>query len=248
MIVYVNGDSHSAGAEALNLHAFAEDDSLYYGLGRKPHPENLKVSYGCNIANELYAILECDAESASSNDRILRTTWDRIQGVQGLPTNPPNLVIIGWSTWEREEWTHNGVTYQVTASGTDDVPDELKTRYKEWVIDQHNSSVVNKKLVDIHERIADLHISLLDKKIPHIFFNTFTSFSNIRNLRHLGAEEIDWDGCYIGPYDEDLTYYNWLKAQGFQTATPTSYHFRADAHLAWSEYLLQNYVQKILTS
>ena len=248
MIVYVNGDSHSAGAEALNLHAFAEDDGLYYGLGRRPHPDNLAVSFGCNIANELGAILVCDAESASSNDRIIRTTWDRLQGVQNMPVDRPDLVIIGWSTWEREEWLHEGVHYQVTAGGTDDVPDALKERYKNWVIEQSDPDVINRKLVKIHERIIDLHITLEDKQIPHLFFNTFQSLHNIKNLKHLGAEPVDWNGCYIGPYDEDLTYYNWLQAQGFKTATPESYHFRADAHCAWADFLIQNYVQKILTT
>jgi len=241
LIVYVNGDSHSAGAEALNLHAFAEDDGLYYGLGRKPHPDNLKVSYGCNIANELYAILHCDAESASSNARILRTTKDYLE------ETTPDLVIIGWSTWEREEWFYEGQDYQVTASGIDDVPDALKGQYKEWVIAQADPDVINKKLVDIHEQIAQLHTDLLDRQIPHLFFNAFQSFDNIRNLKHLGAEPIDWNNCYVGPYEEDLTYYNWLQAQGFKTATPESYHFRADAHRAWGDFLLENYIKKLIT-
>ena len=78
MILYVNGDSHSAAAEAVNSYCFANDDPLYYALGRRPHPDNERVSYGCNIANELNAILHCDAESASSNTRIIRTTKDCI--------------------------------------------------------------------------------------------------------------------------------------------------------------------------
>ena len=45
MILYVNGDSHTAGAEAVNSHAFAEDDPALYHLGRLPHPENLEVSW-----------------------------------------------------------------------------------------------------------------------------------------------------------------------------------------------------------
>lgn len=246
MIVYVNGDSHSAGAEALNLHAFAEDDGLYYGLGRRPHPDNLKVSYGCNIANELGAILVCEAESASSNSRILRTTKSYIDDCISYG-DLPDLVIIGWSTWEREEWFHAGQDYQVTASGTDDVPAELKDQYKHWVIEQSNPNIINNKLVKIHEQIIDLHLVLEDLKIPHLFFNAFQSFNNIHNLKHLGTEPIDWNGCYIGAYDEDLTYYNWLTAQGFKTANEHSYHFRADAHRAWADFLLQNYVQKLLT-
>ena len=46
MILYVNGDSHAAGAEAVNPHAFAEDDPELYYLGRLPHPENLQVTWG----------------------------------------------------------------------------------------------------------------------------------------------------------------------------------------------------------
>jgi hypothetical protein len=45
LILYVNGDSHSAGAEAVNDFCFANDDPLYYALGRIPHPDNERVSY-----------------------------------------------------------------------------------------------------------------------------------------------------------------------------------------------------------
>jgi hypothetical protein len=103
VILYVNGDSHSAGAEAVNTYSFAQDDSLYWNMDREPHPDNLRVSYGCELANMLGAILQCDAESASSNDRIIRTTYKALDIVK------PELVIIGWSTWEREEWWHQGL-------------------------------------------------------------------------------------------------------------------------------------------
>ena len=72
MIVYVNGDSHSAGAEAVNKFGFAHDDPQYANLGRRPHPENLRASYGALVADTFNAELYCDAESASSNSRIMR--------------------------------------------------------------------------------------------------------------------------------------------------------------------------------
>ena len=97
MILYVNGDSHTAGAEAANPHAFANDDPRYNYLGRLPHPDNLLVSFGNILAKNLSAELYCDAESASSNDRIIRTTRHYLR------TNQPDLIVIGWSTWEREE-------------------------------------------------------------------------------------------------------------------------------------------------
>jgi len=57
LIVYVNGDSHSAGAEAVNTFCFADDDPRYRELGRRPHPDNLAVSYGQILANKFNAEL-----------------------------------------------------------------------------------------------------------------------------------------------------------------------------------------------
>lgn len=246
MIVYVNGDSHSAGAEAVNPHAFAKDDPLYWGLGRKPHPDNLKVSYGCNIANELGAILVCDAESASSNERILRTTTSYIDDCITYG-DLPDLVIIGWSTWEREEWFHEGTYYQVTASGTDQVPPELHQKYKEWVIDQSNRDTINNKIVDTYKRIYKLHQDLDQQNIPHLFFNTYSDFAHIKNLGYLGIEKMDWAGSYVDPHSRSGTYYEWCRARGFKTVNPDSYHFGADAHGAWGEYLYQIISQNQLT-
>jgi len=56
MILYVNGDSHTAAAEAVNAHAFAEDDSALRYLGRLPHPDNLAVSWGRIVADSAKAI------------------------------------------------------------------------------------------------------------------------------------------------------------------------------------------------
>ena len=69
MILYVNGDSHTAGAEAVNPHAFAEDDGKLFYLGRAPHPDNLAVSWGKLLSLSLSSSFHCDAESASSNAR-----------------------------------------------------------------------------------------------------------------------------------------------------------------------------------
>ena len=236
-ILYVNGDSHSAGAEAVNTHVFAEDDYLYRGLGRRPHPDNERASYGCELANSLGYILVCDAEGASSNSRILRTTQEY------LKTNTPDLLIIGWSTWEREEWLHNDIYYQVTAGGTDNVPIELHTRYKEWVVAQGELSRENKMLA-WHGIIYKFHRELSALNINHIFFNTYSNFSAIKDFR-LKTENsttenaicFDWGDSYVGPYDQHLTYFDWLKNAGFSTANPSSYHFKANAHSAWANLL-----------
>jgi hypothetical protein len=249
LIVYVNGDSHSAGSEAVNTHAFANDDPLYWALGRRPHPDNLRASYGCELANMLHAFLECDAESASSNERIIRTTWEYLNEIKD---NKPNFIVIGWSTWEREEWYNNEVYYQVTASGTDDVPSELKQQYKNWVINQTHATR-QARLLYWHNRIYKFHQQLNELEIPHLFFNTYSDFSAIRTRQILTEvtlecpDEYDWGGSYIDPYNPHLNYYNWCLQKGFKTVNPNSYHFGQDAHCAWAEFLYQNYVQILLT-
>lgn len=233
MILYVNGDSHSAGAEAVNTYSFARDDSLYWNMDREPHPDNLRVSYGCELANMLGAILQCDAESASSNDRIIRTTYDSLEIVK------PELVIIGWSTWEREEWWHETTQryWQVNAGGIGhDWPAEIKDQYRGYIANLNYDHAVR----NAHGKIHQLHRYLADKQIPHIFFNTFEPFTNL--------PKFDWGNSYIHPYDPEYTYYNWLKACGFKTVRPDSYHFGPDAHRSWAEFLYQNYVQTLLTT
>lgn len=219
MILYVNGDSHSAGAEAVNSYAFAEDDPAYKTLKRLPHPDNLTVSYGYQLAKYLNFDLYCDAESASSNDRVIRTTKEY------LKSNTPNLIIIGWSTWEREEWFCENQYWQVNAGGVgSDWPNSIKAKYRDWV---HNLNLKEKQ-ESAHEKIWNFHLELKD--IPHIFFNTFSSFD--------GSTAYNWQNYYINPYDKEYTFYHWLAKQGFKTVSSDSYHYGADAHKAWAKFLL----------
>lgn len=226
MIVYVNGDSHSAAAEAVNPHAFAEDDGLYWGMGRRPHPDNERVSYGCELANRLDAVLVCNAESASSNDRIIRTTRDWIAQNQDALTD--TFMVIQWSTWERQEWFHDGTWWQVNASGIDDVPIELQGRYRQFVCDVDWDEVTHRA----HDDVWRFHQELQSLGIRHVMFNGNSSFARITHHR-------DWGRCYIDPYDANGTWDARLRQQGFGTVSPTSWHFGPDAHCFWAQYLLQ---------
>ena len=171
--LYVNGDSHTAAAEAVNLHAFAMDDGDLFYLGRRPHPANLEVSWGKMLSGSLRASFYCDAESASSNQRILRTTREWLK----QPRNQEALLIIQWSTWEREEWQdERGTYFQVNASGIDDVPDSMKLRYKNFV-----ANVDWKKCTQYwHDTIWGFHQELEQQQIPHIFFNGNSHFESIQ--------------------------------------------------------------------
>jgi len=228
MIIYVNGDSHSAAAEAAVPYGWAEDDPFYWGLGKRPHPDNERASYGCEMANYLNAILDCDAQSGASNDRILRTTRNWIDGTQ---PNDDMLVVIQWSTWEREEWKINGEYYQVGASGTDSVPETHQEKYKEFV----SSIDWDQRRAFWHQEIWLLHCELRDKNIPHVFFNGNNHFEGV-------LDQHNWHNNYLGPYDSTLTYNAILRENGYKTVNPDSWHFGADAHCFWADFMLQ-YVQ-----
>jgi hypothetical protein len=225
MIVYVNGDSHAAAAEAAVPYGWAEDDPFFYGLGKRPHPENERVSFGCEIANHLNAVLQCDAQSGASNARILRTTR---QWIDESEPGDDVLLVVQWSTWEREEWLIDGEYYQVGASGTDSVPETHQQQYKEFVaavdwIQSRNHW---------HNEIWNFHRYLQDLNISHVFFNGNNHFEGMLDQR-------DWGVNYMSPYDPNLTYNAILRQSGYKTVNENSWHFGEDAHRFWAQFMLK---------
>ena len=233
MILYVNGDSHTAAAEAVNPHAFAMDDSDLYHMGRAPHPANLAVSWGKLLSLTLKSSFHCGAESASSNTRILRTAreWMTAQN----RTLSDTLMIIQWSTWEREEWLIDDVYYQIGASGLDDVPADHRDRYKQFVVNVD----WRQKTQQAHDEIWQFHQELKDQNIRHVFFNGNNDFSRIADRR-------DWGINYIGPYDAQMTYDAVIRAGKIDTVSPESWHFGADGHSFFHRFMLQYIIDKRL--
>ena len=226
MILYVNGCSHSAAAEAAVSHAWACDDGDLWEHGDEPHPANLAVSYGKHLADALNADLICQASSGGSNDRTIRTTTEWIK-------NNPNKIkhtfmILQWTTWEREEWLHEGTWYQVNASGIDSVPNELQERYKNYVMNIDWAV----KTPQAHDKIWAMHLYLKTLGIRHLFFSGHSTFSDIQNHQ-------DWGKEYMHPYVREESYHNWLKNNGGTYANAASYHFDAKSHRLWADHVLQ---------
>ena len=225
MIIYANGCSHTAAAEAVIPAAFADDDGRH-GIDRRPHPVNLAASWCSHVARELGAELVCQAESGGSNPRILRTTREWIAN------NPDKLadtlVLIQWTSWEREEWLHKGVWYQVNASGQDWVPEELRQPYKNWII----GIDWWQKTLQAHDDIWQLHQELTNKSIRHLFFSGHSTWDYITTQK-------DWGKFYLDPYVKEGAYHSWLLQNGGQYARPDSNHFDAKSHRLWAEHVLQ---------
>ena len=232
MILYVNGDSHTAAAEAVNAHAFAEDDPLLNYLGRLPHPANLAVSWGKKLADIVKFGFKCDAESAASNQRIIRTTRHWLS--QRVRPAENTLVIIQWSTWERQEWLIEGTYYQVNASGADHVPASHKQAYKEYIAGISWYDVC----VAAHQLIWDFHLELTQQGIQHVFFNGNTALEEIAV-----DQQHNWESSYIEPYNAKMTYNQWLLDNSFETVAPDSWHFGKEAHSAWAHFMLQYIVK-----
>ena len=218
MILYVNGDSHSAGHDA----------------------GGIEFAYGRHIADSLGYDYVCEAQPGCSNDSIINRT------LKYLESNTPDFLIIGWSTWERETWYWGKQPYNFTSSGTDAIHPMLENFYKEWVIDSSKETVQRQKERDNHIKIYLFHKLLLSRNIKHLFFNCYNYF--FHNVQYDEPKYFwgHYDQNYIDPYNKDGVYYFWLKQQGFRPSNPEFYHYGADAHRAWAEFLLPK-VQTLLT-
>lgn len=200
MTLYANGDSHTQ-AQLL-----------------QPHQKFCSI-----VADEFDLEVVNQAQGGASNQRILRTTREY------LANNPaPDLIIIGWSTWEREEWTYKDSYYNVNSSGHDVLPSELQDVYKQWVTEQ-TPDTLNTKSQHWHQEIYKFHQELEQQNIRHLFFNCMYNFFEV-------AESLNWNNAYLGPYNNEQSYYWWLTGQGIES--DQWYHFGADGHCAWGSRLI----------
>jgi hypothetical protein len=94
-MIYANGDSHTSGV-------LVQPQERFSNIVAK--------EFGKSVINH--------SKPGASNQRILRTTLDF------LKSRTPDFVMIGWTTWEREEWYHQGRYYDVNSADAI-LPDSL---------------------------------------------------------------------------------------------------------------------------
>lgn len=93
MILYVNGDVHSAGAHAVAPFTTAEEDFDLWYLGAAPHPKNQDASYGARLASILKARLILDTETGGNTAKIIAGAKKFIGSNK---FKEQLVVIIGW--------------------------------------------------------------------------------------------------------------------------------------------------------
>ena len=98
MMLYVNGDSHTTAAEAVNQYIVAGEDQKFLHLGPLPHPENLAVSWGKMLSLSLRVAFHCAAYSNNNVDKIIEDTKKYIK-----EKGSADLVIIQWPATAEDE-------------------------------------------------------------------------------------------------------------------------------------------------
>jgi len=184
--------------------------------------------YGKILADRLGAVLHLDATPAASNAKIIRTTRNYLR------TNRPDAIIIGWSTWERTEYLYDNEYYQFTGSSRirPEWSDEVKEQYKRFVVNASND--FRNSEFQAHIDIWNFYNEMKSYNIPFVFFNCHANFKHVVAY---GMPEFEWGSEFIGPYDENFTYYFWLEKQGYRPSRPEFYHYGADGQAAWADFL-----------
>jgi len=195
--------------------------------------------YGKILAHRLGAQLRLDATPGASNAKIIRTTREY------LKTHRPDAIIIGWSTWERTEWFYDNEYYQFSAGKRlwDSCPPAVKEQYKKFVINASNDFHNNEYLA--HEEIWNFYNEIKNYNIPFVFFNCYANFKHVVAY---GKPQFEWGSEFIGPYDENFTYYFWLEKQGYRPSNPEFYHYGADGQAAWADFLFPYLTAQIESS
>jgi len=175
---------------------------------------------------------KCDAISGASNDRIIRTTNEFLDHRRSIG-DPYTVVVIGWCTWEREEWWDDDENELIQVSaGTKHIKPEWEMRYKQWVATLDYKA----KETEAHEKIYELHNKLHMLKIPHLFFNAMWHFSPMQAQK-------EWHGSYVDPYDPEMSYAEWAVRNGF--GTDRLQHFGPEAHRSWADLLFNRLTDQL---
>ena len=110
MLIYFNGDSNTEGTEL--------DNPSEQGFAGK-----LAKKFNAQHINQAFA--------GASNDKIFRTTEEYLQECK-TKNQFPDLIIIGWTEWIREDWFINGEYHSLNSFGLRNPETVDQARFKQW--------------------------------------------------------------------------------------------------------------------
>ena len=213
--------------ERIMMHILFNGDSNMNG----EELENKDLSMAGFITKFYNATATNLSASGASNDRIYDSTW------QYLQTNPaPDLVVVGWTSYDREQWYFGNEFQEINRLDVGQrIPEEFRQRYQFW---KNNIEQDPDRLRIMgyywHNKIYNLHMWLYERKIPHLFFNTFDSFVIPNQKEHL-----NWHQNFLNPYNQNYCYISWCNEHGYKQITPGWYHYNEDAHAEWANIMIE---------
>lgn len=121
------------------------------------------------LGNLLNSPVKNLALGGASNERIVRTTQEF------LINNDPELIVIGWTQFDRNELSHHSGFYvrchgSVCLPECEIRPDDLTTIHQNWVMYNHNQWINYRNWI---YNILFLQKYFLQIKQPYLFFSAF---------------------------------------------------------------------------
>ena len=237
-VLYVNGCSHSCGAEL-----------EYVGSCRTPY--DFTNGWGGIIANKYNLIHYNDARPGAGNKEIHSTLIYSL--LKLLEEYKPSeiFVIVGWTSFERTEIIYENTNYTFAGGLNENQapwiknwPSVVQDAYKSWVMTTDFDHSINTFSMYYFATINFLNLN----KIPYFFFNAINPIhSPSRNFLNCSTGD-DWnkrlfylmenDPNYLEPHNPEMTYLNYLKKKYDPQIEGRNFHFREDAQQEWANLLI----------
>lgn len=214
-MLYVNGDSHTAGTY---LTTRENHDECFAGL--------LAKKMKCQYLNE--------AMAGGSNARIIRTSKEYLRKNGDQDT----IVLIGWSHPIRTEWFIDGEWLQIAPGELYEVnkDPELHDKWQDYINtlwDSKFDSVNLNRAVEHQYMIADFSKWLYDRGMKHLFFHGHNSFFYKKNVFEIEWTRNPW--LKGKPYDPNMAFCNYSESRGH--VADQWYHFSMEAHKDYADFI-----------
>jgi hypothetical protein len=213
MNLFLNGDSNMSGAEV------PREQSIAWTLA-----DLLGASVCTN-----WSLTGC------SNDRI----YDSM--IKYLETNPPDMIVIGWTESNRIQWFDNdiGQLLEINAREISSQPYTVQQTTRAAAVRDLmtlNSPYGRYQSIYWHNKIFNLHRMLKYRQIPHLFFSAIDLFQSLEEKYHF-----DWGPDYYHAYQ--TSYRTWGIQNHKQEVTPGRFHFVGSAQIEWA-HMLFNHIRR----
>jgi hypothetical protein len=226
--LYVNGDSHVAGAYQNEMY---QPNISFAGV--------LAEKFQLNYVNEALA--------GGSNNRIIRTSKKYLEKADPETT----LVFIAWSTFERTEWFFQNEWHQISGQPLYQPThrQKLNKLWKDytdafWNDTNEKSSIFYlSRSIEFQYYIKEFSEWLSKRKFKHLFCHSHSSF-----FYKPSGFEIKWDNnvwLFDDPYNNSITFCSKSVESGYKP--DEHWHFNRDAHSHYAIYI-EKEIEKFLSS